>query len=155
MADKTISSFLEERKKDIFRQIELAVMESYMPNFCGVYVIYLNKDDGTVDRYVAQEDGIYDPDPSIHVLYRVYSHAGTKEDFIRWLAAAEIYVPINCSEKWLKQKYHKEYIQFWEENKQDGMNCIARLEDEFKIIKTIQQLHEVADRKEACRIVYY
>lgn len=39
MADKTIVSILEEKKEEIMSHIELAVIDSYMPDLCGFFEI--------------------------------------------------------------------------------------------------------------------
>lgn len=143
MADKTIVSILEEKKEEIMSHIELAVIDSYMPDLCGFFEICMRGWGGAVGRYVTEEGRVYDPqDPPLYVLYRVRNHAGRKNDFIQWLSKAGIHVHAKCSEKRLRQKYHKEYMQFWEENKQDGMWIIANLESEFEKIKAFYQSQE-------------
>lgn len=54
MNHKTFMSLLEKKKDNIIRTIKAVVADSFMPDFYGIYEIYLNEADGQI--YVLQVD---------------------------------------------------------------------------------------------------
>lgn len=178
MGNSRLISLLDEKREDIMSEIELAIIDSYMPNFQDVYDLYINEEDGRIFRFETEEDEpvfqceeeeeiICLPDeegavichpeeedgedeeaweqedlPTLTLLYRVKNHSGGEKHFARWLSDAGIEVCENDGGTKLKRLYPKEYQQFWEENKQDGMRDIANIEKVFDSIKAIYQLCE-------------
>lgn len=173
MGNSRLISLLDEKREDIMSEIELAIIDSYIPNFQDVCELYINEEDGRIFRFETGEDEpIFQCEeeeaiiclhkegeaiisrckeeeekaraqeelPTLTLLYRVKNHSGGEKHFARWLSDAGIEVCENDGGTELKQLYPKEYQQFWEENKQDGMRDIANIEQVFDSIKAVYQL---------------
>lgn len=56
MGNSRLISLLEKKREDIMTNIELTIIDSYMPDFDGIYDLYINEEDGRIFRIETEED---------------------------------------------------------------------------------------------------
>lgn len=117
MTDEAFVALLDEKREEIITTIEMVAEDSLLPDFYGIYAIYLDESDGQIYVFMTERDSHFLPkNPSLRYLYEIRSHAVKDGDFTTWLSDKGVPIPENQTETKLIQLYRNEYRQFVAEN---------------------------------------
>lgn len=132
MKQKEIISLLEKKRDEIINAIKMATVESFKPDFYGIYEIYLNREDDQFYVLPVDRDKTYfEEDSPMLYLYDIPSHAIKEGDFKQWLAEGGIKVSKKHNEKKTKQLYNDLYIEFLNDILMNTCNEVLNAEYAF------------------------
>lgn len=135
MENSTFVSLLEKKKEDIIQAIKQTVIESFTPDFYGVYEIYLNEGGGQILHHkVDQGEALCQLEAPMRYLHSIPSHAISSKTYQEWLMGSGLLAPEGCSGKERKNHYKPMHHMYMDLIRINAMESIVYADEVYDII---------------------